>query len=194
VTFPELATSRIRVVLHHQTGATSGLTELEAWGAGELPLSPPVQGVNNLAWNPGDQEYPKVRASFTYESDAAEQVADGRLSFTRHSRNRWTAYTSPNAEDWLEVDFGSPLPVGRVELFLYGDGDGVAAPNDYRVERWAEGRWMEIHPESRHPTDPAAWAKNTVTFSQVPAERVRVVFEHALPATTGVTELRIWPQ
>ncbi len=66
VEFPRLLTSRVRVVLHPRDGATSGLTELEAWGPGELPLAPPVKAINNLAWNPGDQEYPEVRASFTF--------------------------------------------------------------------------------------------------------------------------------
>lgn len=182
------------MVLNHQEGATSGLTEFEAWGPGELPLSSPVEAVNNLGWNPGDQEYPLLSASFTFPSDAVEQAVDGRLSFTRYSRNRWTAYTSPNAEDWPEVDFGVPLPVGRLELFLYGDGRGVAAPESYRVERWVEGGWREIPLLSRSPETPMAWAVNTVTFGPVQAERLRVVFRHALPAFTGVTELRIWPR
>jgi hypothetical protein len=150
--------------------------------------------VNNLAWNPGDQEYPKVSASFTFPSDAPEQAVDGRLSFTRYSRNRWTAYTSPNTEDWLEVDFGAPLPVGRVEIFLYGDGRGVAAPLDYRVEGWIGEGWQEVGPVSRNPETPTAWAVNTVTFDPIEVERLRVVFQHALPAATGVTELRLWPR
>ena len=29
--------------------------------------------------------------------------------------NRWTSYESPNATDWLEVDFGREREVGRVE-------------------------------------------------------------------------------
>ncbi len=193
VVFPELATSRIRVVFHHQEGATTGLTEVEAWGPGEFPLPDPVRAVNNLAWNPGDQEYPRISASFAFPSDLVGQAVDGRLSFTRYSRNRWTAYTSPNPEDWLEVDFGAPLPVGRVEIFLYGDGRGISAPTDYRVEGWVGGGWEEIPLLSRNPETPMAWAANTVLFDRVEAERIRVVFRHALPSVTGVTELRIWP-
>jgi hypothetical protein len=193
VTFPELATSRIRVIFLPQDGATIGLTELEAWGPGDLPLPAPTGAVNNLAWNPGDQEYPRTRASFTFPSDAVAQAVDGRPSLTRYSQNRWTAYSSPNAEDWLEVDFGAPLSVGRVELFLYGDGHGVAAPQDYRVERWVGGMWEEVPLASRTPETPTAWAVNTVLFEQVEAERLRIFFRHAPPTATGVTELRIWP-
>jgi hypothetical protein len=192
VRFPELATSRIRVVLYHREGATSGLTELEAWGRGDLPFPSPVGPVTNLAWNPGDLEYPRVRASFSNPPDPASQATDGRLALTRYSRNRWTAYTSPNLEDWLEVGFGASKPVGRVDLFFFADGRGVAAPEDYRIELWEDG-WVEIHASARHPADPLAWAQNTVTFDQITTDRLRVVFRHALPAATGVTEIRVWP-
>jgi hypothetical protein len=194
VLVPETNTSRIRVLLHHRDGATSGLSELEVWGPGDLPLHRPGQSVDNLAWNSGDQEYPRITASFTFPSDSVGQAVDGRFSFTRYSRNRWTAHTSPNAEDWLEVDFGAPAAVGRVELFLYGDGQGVAAPEAYRVERWEDGRWIEITPATQHPTRPVSWALNTVTFPKIETDRLRVVFQHALPSASGVTELRIWPE
>ncbi|MBT8397202.1 MAG: discoidin domain-containing protein [Gemmatimonadetes bacterium] len=193
IDFPEVTTSRIRVVLHHRAGATSGMTELEAWGPGEIPLPLPAAPVRNLAWNPGDREYPRVSTSFTYASDAVEQAVDGRFSFTRYSRNRWTAYGSPNEEDWLEVDIGGPQAVGRVELFLYGDGAGVSAPSDYRIERWSGSSWVEIRMDYRVPATPTAWAMNSATFSQIVAERIRVVFLHALPKATGLTELRVWP-
>ena len=35
--FPALATTKLRVVLHHADGGKSGVTEFEAWGDGSLP-------------------------------------------------------------------------------------------------------------------------------------------------------------
>jgi len=192
--FPEQVTSRIRVVLHHAPGATSGLSELEAWGPGELPLPVASAAVENLAWNPGDRPLPRASASFTGPSDDVAQAVDGRLSFTRYSRNRWTAYRTPNLQDWLEVDFGQPREVGRVEIFLFGDGRGVAAPMDYRIEEWNGEAWVEAPVRARSPEEPLAWALNTVVVGPVTTERVRVVFTHAPPAVAGVTELRIWPR
>ncbi|MDP2955420.1 MAG: discoidin domain-containing protein [Longimicrobiales bacterium] len=209
VTFPELATGRIRVLLHHQPGATSGLTELEAWSAAGLPLdaAPDAPGaagagvagagvraarVANLAWNPGDRDFPKVSASHTSESDRVGQAVDGRLSFTRYSRNRWTCFGSANAEDWLEVDFGAPRAVGRVELYLYGDGRGVAAPRSYRVEAWVGGAWVATAERARMPPLPMAWALNVVELEPVETERVRVVFTHAGELRSGLTELRVF--
>jgi hypothetical protein len=194
VRFPELSTSRIRIVLHPREGSTVGLTELEAWGPGDLPLPPPTDSVRNLAWNGGDREYPRIQASFSNPPDPPEQAVDGRMTFTRYSRNRWTAYTSPNGEDWLEVDFGAPVRLGRMELFLYGDGRGVAAPERYWLERWTGRGWEGVPFQTQSPASPMAWAANTTTFDPIEADRVRVIFRHALPAATGVTELRLWPE
>ncbi|MGV2337196.1 MAG UNVERIFIED_CONTAM: discoidin domain-containing protein [Planctomycetaceae bacterium] len=59
--------------------------------------------------------------------------------FAASPHNRWTSYESPNAEDWLELDFGGERKVGRVELLLYDDGGGVQAPESFRIEVWDGG-------------------------------------------------------
>jgi hypothetical protein len=220
VTFPEVVTAKVRVVLHHQHGATSGLTEIEAWSAqgdsgggriaegdvaaetfGDVPVGGgsanrpqgrPATAVANLAWNPGDRDLPRVSASFTGQTDRVEQAVDGRISFTRYSRNRWTAYGSPNAADWLEVDFGAPRAVGRVELYLYGDGRGVAAPAAYRVETWNGRTWVGATERTRVPRTPTAWALNTVELEPVEASRLRVTFTHDGSMRSGLTELRVF--
>jgi hypothetical protein len=117
---------------------------------------------------------------------------DGRIALTRYSRNRWTAYRSPNRADWLEVDFGEAKRVGSVELYFYGDGGGIAAPKEYHVEVWRDGAWRPVAEQSRTPEAPMAWAQNTVKFDPVGTPRVRVIFTHALPAFTGVSEMRVW--
>ncbi|MEJ2202711.1 MAG: discoidin domain-containing protein [Gemmatimonadota bacterium] len=194
VIFPEMSTERIRVVLHHQPGATSGVTEVEAWGPGNLPLPSPTAPARNLAWNPGDREFPRVRASFTGAGDAVAQAVDGRLSFTYYSRNRWTSRGSPDAEDWLEVDLGRTHRLGAIELYLYGDGRGVAAPSSYRVETWREGAWVTAAERARSPETPTAWALNHVVLEPVEARRVRVVLTHDGTRRAGLTELRIFPE
>ena len=194
VTFQELATTRIRVVLRHQPGSTSGLTELEAWSAEPLPMAAAAGApAANLAWNPGDRAHPRVSASYTYDADHVEQAVDGRIAFTRYSRNRWSAAGSPNAEDWLEVDFGGPRSVGGVELYLFGDGRGLAAPRAYRVETWNGSAWVAAVERVRTPTAPTAWALNTVVLEPVETSRVRVVLTHDTATRSSLTELRVLP-
>ncbi len=192
VTFPQVSASKIRVVVHHQPGSTSGLTEVEAWGPGAIPVPPATAPVRDLAWNPNGDGYPRASASYTGPSDSPAEAVDGRIALTRYSRDRWTAYRSPNRSDWLQVDFGEAKRVGSVELYLYGDGGGIAAPHDYHVEVWSDGAWHTAAERSRSPAQPMAWAQNTVVLDPVSTSRVRVVFTHALPAFTGVSELRVW--
>jgi hypothetical protein len=187
VSFPTLETSRIRAVLTHRPGAASGLTEIEAWGHAKLPLAPPSEPDGNLARNGA-----VASASFTSPYDDVAQVNDGRIAFTRYSRNRWTAYGSPNASDWVALEFGASRRVTRLEVYLWGDGGGVQAPRDYHIEYRDGGRWLPATQNARRPEWPQTWARNTVTIEPVETNAIRIVFEHALPAFSGVSELEVW--
>ncbi len=185
VTFPTIDASRIRVTLTHRPGSASGLTELEAWGVAELPLPEATAASGNLA------RRATVSASFTSEFDDMTEVNDGRIAFTRYSRNRWTAYGSPNAGDWIELDFGRPQRVARIDLYLWGDERGISAPRSYAVEHWNGTSWQAATELDRLPAEPRTWARNSVWIEPVETTRVRVRFQHALPAFSGVTEIEI---
>jgi hypothetical protein len=185
VTFPAIAASRIRVMLTHRPGSASGLTELEVWGAAELPLPEPTAASPNLARSA------TASASFTSEFDEVTQVNDGRIAFTRYSRNRWTAYGSPNLRDWVELDLGTPQRVGRIDVYLWGDERGGTAPRSYVIEYWNGRSWQEVSQRERLPAEPATWARNTVWIDPVETSRLRVWFEHALPGVSGVTEIEV---
>jgi hypothetical protein len=189
VSFPPVSTARIRVILEPRGRAPVGLSELEAWGPAAFPLAEPTAPPRDLAFNAGAAEYPRASASFTSEVDRVEQVNDLRVAFTRYSRNRWTAWRSPNPRDWVEIDFGAPKTMRSIELYLFGDGAGIKAPRDYAVEIWKGGAWRPARVLSRAPERPLASARNVATMEPVETSRVRVVLEHDLPAFSGITEL-----
>ena len=189
VSFPPVSTARIRVILVPRNGVPVGLSELEVWGAAALPLTRPTAAPPDLAYNAGGTGYPRASASFTSASDRVEQVNDMQAAFTRYSRNRWTAYGSPNARDWVEIDFGGPKNVHIIELYLFGDDGGIKAPREYSVQIWDGDAWQNAQVRSRVPERPVASARNVVAIAPVETSRVRVLFEHALPAFSGVTEL-----
>jgi hypothetical protein len=191
VSFDRVLTPKIRVVLTHRAGASSGLSEIEAWAHVSLPLPEPTAATPNLAYNMTGQGYPLAKASFTYEGDRIEQINDGQVAFPRYWRNRWTAYGSPDPKDWVEIDFGETRKVRRLELYLWGDGSGVEAPRSYAVQAWDGQGWAEAAVESQVPERPEAWALNTVWIEPVETSRIRVVLEHDLPAFSGITELKI---
>jgi len=189
VSFPAIATGRVRVILGPRAGAWTGMSELEAWSPVTLPLTPASDAPVNLAFNDTREGTPAVSASFTGQRDRVTQVNDGVVAFTRYSRNRWTAFGSPNASDWVAVDLGTPKRVSTVELYVYDDGGGVKAPRRYDVQYWDGTGWRDVSERSRHPARPMGSARNVVRLTPVMTSRVRVIFEHALPAFTGVTEI-----
>jgi hypothetical protein len=191
VSFPPVSTARIRVILLPQDGAPVGLSELEVWGPATFPLSKATGAPRDLAFNGGDTEYPRASASFTSASDRVAEVNDLRVAFTRYSRNRWTAYQSPNPHDWVEIDLGTPTTVRTIELYLYEDGGGIKAPRDYSLQIWKGNAWQDALVRSRVPERPLASARNVVTIEPVVTSRVRVLLEHDLPAKSGITELII---
>jgi len=194
VTFDRIETTRLRLVLTHRAGASSGLTEIEAWTHAIPPFAEPVARSGNLALNTTGQGYPKASASYTSPGDRVEQATDGRIAYTKYSRNRWSARGTTSRTDWLEVDFGALRRIGRIELHFVADGAGLAAPREFTVQYWNGHDWLPARVLRRLPEQAQGSAVNTVWVEPVEASKVRVVLEHAGPAATAVTELLIWEE
>jgi hypothetical protein len=191
ITFPELKTTRLRAVLTHAPGGKAGLTEIEAWGPGDLPVQPAPMPPGNLAHNPTGKGFPKAIASHTSRFDKVEEANDGKVNFTATPHNRWTSYESPNATDWLEIDFGEAKTVARVELAIYDDRGGVQAPTRYDVQFWDGSAWKDVANAKRSPEQPRGGQFNEVRFDAVKAAKVRVVFTHSGKSRSGVTEVLV---
>lgn len=188
VTFPSTRASRVRVILVPQRGHAVGMTELEAWSADSLPLADPPASArgSDLAYSGNGAT---ISASFTGKSDRVDEANDLRFALSRYSRNRWTAYGTPNASDWLAVDFGAPKRVSVVELYLWADGGGVKAPKRYAIAYWDGSTWKAAAERSRAPALPQGSALNTVRLVPITTSRLRVVFEHDKPGASGLTEI-----
>ena len=191
VSFPPISTRQIRVVLVPQSGAALGMAEVEAWGAGRLPLAKVTAVPRDLAFSADSSGFPRASASFTAQSDRVEHVNDMQVAFTKYSRNRWTAVGSPNARDWVSIDLGTAKLVQTIELYLFGDDGRIKAPRDYSVQIWTGTEWRDARVLTRVPQRPLASARNMVTIEPVRTSRVRVLLEHDLPAFSGITELII---
>jgi hypothetical protein len=191
ISFPELRTEKLRVLMTPRSGTVPGLTEIETWGPDSPAGQSAPEPVPNLALNLDGEGFPLVSASYTYPADSPWEAVDGRIAFTRYSRSRWTAFETPNAEDWIEVDFGAEREPAALEMFLYGDGEGVAAPVEVRVEVWDGGQWRTPQVVERTPDVPLAWGRYVIRFVPVETSRLRVTLRHDLPSASGITELRI---
>jgi hypothetical protein len=193
VHFPEQEVSKVRVVFHHAREGKTGLTEIEVWGEGRLPVNDPPHPAGNLAYNPGDRAFPKATASYADRFGGKPALAiDGKTNFLPTPTNRWTSYESPNKTDWLEVDFGEEKAFSRIELAIYDDHGGVQPPSRYEVEYWDGKTWQAVAGVKKVPEKPTGGQFNEVRFERVKASKVRVVFTHAGMARSGVSEVFIW--
>jgi hypothetical protein len=179
--------------LTHASGFKSGLTEIEAWGKGKLPLDTLPHPAGNLAYNDGTKEFPKATASFHDRFGGVPASAiDGKTNFLPTPTNRWTSYESPNERDWLEVDFGKEVEFGRVELAIYDDRGGVQTPLKYDIEVWLDGRWQALGNVKRNPEKAAGGQWNSASFNPQKSSKLRIQFTNASPARSGVTEVMVW--
>lgn len=193
ITFPQMAIRKLRVVFEHAEDGKAGLTEFEAWGPGNLPYVAPSPPAGNIAYNCDPDGFPKATASHSDRyGGTPEKAIDGRVNYQPNPVNRWTSYGSPNETDWLQVDFGQPQQVGRVELLIYDDGGGVQPPASHKVQYWTGDTWRDVKNQASRPEQPTGNMANTVTFDRVTTSKIRVVFTHDGKARSGLTEIEIW--
>jgi hypothetical protein len=188
---PQLV-EKLRITLKHSAGSWAGLTEIEAWGLAKLPLPPLPHPKENIAYNSGASEYPKATASYHDRFGGLPRSAiDGVTNFLPTPTNRWTSYESPNAQDWLEIDFGIEKQFGRVEMAIYDDRGGVQAPTDYVIQKWESGNWKTISETSRSPAKPIGGQWNKVTFPTQKSSKLRILFTNRSPARSGLSEIMV---
>ncbi len=186
-TFPTQNIARLRAIFTPQNGAPLGLSEIEAWGTATLPLATPPEPLRNLA------RQGKVSASFTSRFDRNENVNDGHTD-TGAQGGRWTAFESPNASDWVQLDWEAPQTLSRTELYLWNDDGNVRLPRSLRLQWWDGRNWQNITETTREPAQPAANIANEIRFTPIQTTKLRVTFDHALPAKSGLAEWLVWGQ
>jgi hypothetical protein len=114
------------------------------------------------------------------------------INFLPTPTNRWTSYESPNERDWLELNFGEAREFRRIELAIYDDRGGVQAPRGFELEYWDGANWQAIPDVEKTPQQPVGGELNTARFEPITASKLRIWFQHASPAKSGVTEVLIW--
>lgn len=193
--FNQLTTRKLRFLLEREGSTRVGLTEIEVWGEGELPMPPVPPPAGNLAYNDGQSEYPKASASHHDRFGGIPKSAlDGITNFLPTPTNRWTTYESKTPTDWLEVDFGKEVEFQRVDLAIYDDRGGVQPPKKWELQVWKKDSWQTIDTIEKSPEVPAGSQWNQAIFAPVSTSKLRIVFTHAGNARSGVTEIMVWQQ
>lgn len=146
----------------------------------------------NFAVNNDGTYFPRLTASYSSSDTPIAALNDGNYWYHLHPPNRWTTAGSPNASDWVEVDFGVARKIDTVALKFLDDGEKVMPPAAYELEHWTQGKWEPVPGQLRTPAQPTGRRANLVVFPTTAVARLRVVFHHRADNRTGLTELEAW--
>ncbi|MBD8080102.1 MGH1-like glycoside hydrolase domain-containing protein [Cellulosimicrobium arenosum] len=147
----------------------------------------------NTSANPLQHEFPRPIASYTWQYDDAWRVLDGKAWYDEVPENtRWSNYSSPNASDWIGVEFAEPTQISDVRFRGYADSDAVKAAASYELEYWTGSAWQAVPDQTRYPAQPVGNGVNRITFPPLETTRYRVALENAPGKSVGVTELESW--
>ena len=157
--------SKLRVVMESQAGHAIAVSELEAWG-------PPVTHDLPLVGNPLPGF--SVSASYTSTFDRVETLEDGIID----KNLRWTAFESPNAADWIQLDFSKPENIAGIYLYFFSDNNGVVPPTSYEIQYFDGSGWQSVNRLHKRPKTPIA-GLNQANFEPIPTQQLRIVVTHA---------------
>ena len=112
----------------------------------------------------------------------------------------WGTEGSPNAEDWLEVDLGSPQAIDNIKVYFFSDkdynpqqnsdGDTYREPRLYLLQYHDGTDWVNIwgHRSSAEPLPNL----NEVAFPRVTTDRVRLLATPQDGFGVGVKEIQVF--
>ena len=109
----------------------------------------------------------------------------------------WGDAGSPNAQDWLQVDLGTPTRLNDVKLYFYsnksfGAGGGTyRQPASYTVQFLNGSTWTDVPGQVKSPATPAP-NLNEVTFPPLVARQLRVLMTRPSGFGVGVKEVQMF--
>ena len=186
----------VRVTFEHAGDGRTGLAEMEVWTPAGVAVAVANARPTNLAINIDGNAYPRMSASFPENADVSV-LQDGQFGLTTYQSNRWIARDSPNATDWIQVDFDQPTMVSEAEIYLWGNSpwylarvdSTVTDPQALSVEALIDDTWQPVRGLSAFPDKPMAMARNILRFDPIETSALRILVTHAQSAASGATEI-----
>ncbi len=89
-----------------------------------------------------------VKASYTYNRDAAYAIIDGVYPTSSHDTSilRWTSYRQQDMAQTIEIMLKKRQPVESISVYWYEDRGKVKRPKSWSAEYLLDGEWHEYAP------------------------------------------------
>ena len=149
----------------------------------------------NFVVNNDGTFFPAISASYTAQRTSLAKVNDGNYWYLLHPPNRWTCQGSPNKQDWLSVDFGTPRTIHTVKLYVLDDtmrnDSPIAPPQSIKLESWTGDAWEEVSFDASSETI-SGHRPHTLTFQPISTQKLRATLTHSAAGPSGLTEFEAW--
>jgi F5/8 type C domain-containing protein len=109
----------------------------------------------------------------------------------------WGTRGSPNAQDWYQIDLGSPTRFNTVKLYFYSDknfgsgGNTYRQPTSYSVQYQDGSTWVDVPRQVKTPGAPQP-NYNKVTFAPLTARLLRVLLTPTSGYGIGLKEVQVF--
>ncbi len=189
IRFPEVSTSKIRLLLTEKDENEVGISEIETWGKPNFPIHIPSKPIDGTGF-----EGAMVSASYTSEHDNVNNIIDGKIDMGE----RWSAYKSPNRLDWVRFDFPKQREISKAYIYFYDekesryletDNYNIVPPKKLTVQYWNGSSWKNAKKQNTKPETLLGNAMNIVTFKRINTNKIRVVMEHVPQKYSGIYEI-----
>jgi hypothetical protein len=110
----------------------------------------------------------------------------------------WGDLGSPNAQDWLQIDFGKQVRFDDVKLYFYSNkafgsgGNTYREPSAYTVQYFNGSSWVDIPGEQLSPQVPAPNYNDVTLSSPVVARQIRILMTRTTGFAVGLKEIQVF--
>ncbi|MEV0895297.1 DUF6055 domain-containing protein [Actinoplanes sp. NPDC049802] len=128
-------------------------------------------------------------ASYTSAWEKVSAVNDGREPAASNDtvNPRWGTWPRTGRQ-WAELTWPSAVKLGRAQVYLFDDGNGVRLPASWKLQYWTGTAYADVPAASGYPK--AADTYNTVTFTPVTTTRLRVSLRASSAGSVGLLEVK----
>ncbi|WP_434031400.1 Ig-like domain-containing protein [[Pseudomonas] boreopolis] len=190
-----LHAGRATLARPEQVRIETGTRTAEVLADAGIEVAPALAGARNLARDA------TVSASFATAGFEAKGAVDGSTA----NEPFWGTAGSPDASDWIELDFARPQTLDTLLLYFYrsssaegeqhgfpsGTRAGYAPPWMYTLQYLDGGTWKDVPGQVRDPSI-AQGNRNRLRFPAIGAARFRVKVFHAGTLRTGIKEIQAY--
>ncbi|MBW6437024.1 avirulence protein [Actinoplanes hulinensis] len=128
-------------------------------------------------------------ASYTSPWETVGAINDGLEPAASNDtvNPRWGTWPETGSQ-WAELTWPSTVTVGRAQVYLFDDGNGVRLPSSWTLQYWTGSAYADVAAASGYPA--VADVYNTVTFTPVTTTRLRVSLRASSAGSVGLLEVK----